>query len=228
MSLMDKVKGFFSGDATAPEPVSKNLHVIDTTHLHESNGGPRPSPRDQFLLLQKLARFAEREKLNICAVLEGRPLREAADNEDFNGVRVVYAERADQLAEIVMQQVKRGGRDSVVITGDRQVEMLATQQNITTLRSSTFRKALDERDNGGRNHSHARGGERGGDRGGERGGDRNRRRRRPRPPRRPDDEKSTGENTREPSSNAPGENSPRSQPQRQPSRDDVSDLIDLV
>jgi|GEM_PF-2817044 hypothetical protein len=215
MSLMEKVKGFFTGDADTSEPVSKNLYVIDTVQLSDSNGGQRPSPRDQFQMLQKLARFAEREKLSVCAILEGRPLREAADREDFNGVFVVYAEHADQFADITMQQLKKSGRPATLVTADRKLEALAAEQGFETLRMSTLRKAMDDRDQGSR-----------GANGSGRGGDRGRRKRRPRPTRKPNNTPNADGNkeTSEPTPNS----QTKPQPQKQPSRDDVSDLIDLV
>ncbi len=170
MSLWDTVRGFFRV-GNEEQGSSSNMHIIDTTRLINRNGGrDRLSPRDQFSMLQQLAGFVEKEQLRACALLEGRPLREVADQSTYKGLQVFYAEKSDALKDIALEQARKH-RNALLITQDRDLENEARSVGIKTMRTTTLRKALEENggrsDNGkssggGRGRRRTRGGRRGG------------------------------------------------------------------
>lgn len=189
------------------DSVSVAWYVIDTAGFF-GNGG-RTSPRERVALLNKLAQFAEREKLQVCALLEGRPLREAPDGETFKNVTVHYAESGDQVSERVKQLAKEL-RSVMIVTQRRELEDWAREKGFATLRTSSLRRGFDEN-----------GGSRGGDSGRSRGG---RGRRSSGRQRRSSDK---GQNRQK---NSDRESKPQKQntPDKKGSNDGVSDLIDLV
>jgi len=201
MSLMGSLKKLFGGSADESFPSSR-MHVIDATRMG-GNGGRERSPRDQVTVLQQIASFAQKEEISACVVLAGRPLREAADGEEYKGIRVFYADSNAQSNEVALKLAKRYSQ-ALLITQDRDLENDARSAGIETIRGTTFRKALDG------------GGEGGSDRGGRgEGGNRNRRRSRGR-------RAGNGRPERKPEQNSQ-EKSPPAQ-----DKGGVSDLIDLV
>ncbi len=207
MSFLNRLKDLFASDDVAvPSGV---YHVVDTSGL-AGGRGDRLSPRDRLALLQKLAQFAEREQLQMAALLDGRPLREAPDGGEFKGIDVHYAEGAEALAKRALEIARSKGRRTLLITQQRDLEEQARQTGIGTLRATSLRRALDENGGGG-----GRGG-RSGQEGGRSGG-RNRRRSRSRRP-------ANAEQGR--SENAPPK--AESKPAAKSNKDGVSDLIDLV
>lgn len=209
MSFINRLKELFiSDEVSGPSDI---CHVVDTSGL-AGGRGDRLSPRDRLALLQKLAQFAEREQLQLVALLDGRPLREAPDGEEFNGVGVYYGEGAEGLAKRALEIARSKGRRALLVTQQRDLEDQARQAGIGTLRASSLRRALDENGGGG-----GRGGRNGSD--GGRSGGRGRRRSRPRRPANPD------QNQERSGSPAP---KAESKPQAKPNKDGVSDLIDLV
>lgn len=212
MSFINRLKEVFvSDEVSGPTNI---CHVVDTSGL-AGGRGDRLSPRDRLALLQKLASFAEREQLQMVVLLDGRPLREAADGGEFKSVTVYYAEGAEGLAKRALEIVRGKGRRALLVTQQRDLEEQAQQAGVGTLRASSLRRALDENGGGGG----GRGG-RGGSEGGRSGG-RGRRRSRPRRPANSDQGQGRSE---KPASAKAAEN----KPQAKPSKDGVSDLIDLV
>ena len=198
MSLFDSIKAAFGGKTSvgsAPRDTSR-VYLVDAEKLAESREGQnRMGPQERFHAIQTLSRFAEREKINVVAVVGGRPLREVAHGDAFNGVRVFYVEAektlADQMVHVLDRELR--GR-AVVVTNDKQLEARLLERGGSTLRLTSLRRALDSNNNGenggggdGRNRERGERpdrGERGGGDRGERGGRDRRDRRGPRPDRR--------------------------------------------
>lgn len=153
MSLWNVLKGFFCGSGCASNgDAAKEVYVIDATRMADPNVSPdRVSPREQFLMLQRIASFAGREEVQAVAILAGRPLREAGEGEVYQGVKVFYAERSEQLAGVVVQAVKnqRSVRKVVVFTGEPSVEEAVKEVGALVMSVSTLRKAMDEAGGGG-------------------------------------------------------------------------------
>lgn len=178
MGLFDSIKSVFGGSASGGSATG-GVFVVDAEKLADSREG-RTGPMERFRAIQNLSRFAEREKLEIIAVTGGRPLREVANGDSYNGVRVFYVEENSTMADQLEKTLSRArGRNPVVVTNDKQLETNLQKRGIATLRVSTLRKAFEGGEGGGER------GERGdrGDRG-ERGDRVDRRQRRgPRPDR---------------------------------------------
>ena len=192
MSLLDSIKAAFAGKPSVghtPRDTSRT-YLVDAEKLAEGREG-RMGPQERFHAIQTLSRFAEREKITVVAVVGGRPLREVAHGETFNGVRVFYVDAEKTMAEQLQQVLDRELRGrAVVVTNDKQLETTLVGRGVGTLRLTSLRRALDSNNNGegggggdggGRNRERGDRGDRG-DRGGrDRGG---RDRRGPRPDRR--------------------------------------------
>lgn len=203
MSLLDRLREWVGGDGSGPSPA---YHIIDVAGL-AGNGG-RTSPRERVALLQKLAQFVERENLEACALVEGRPLREAPEGKPFKSLVVYYGETAEQLFDRARELV-RTHRHAMLVTHRRDLEEWAQQNRVPTLRASSLRRALDEN-----------GGNRGGDGNRTGGGNRNRTRRPPRARRPAGGGRQQGEQQQAPKSKPAQPDAPKA--------DGVSDLIDLV
>jgi hypothetical protein len=148
LSLLKKCWPVSHGGDT-PAGASSQWHIIDPRGLAgNGNGRGRPSPREQFLLLQKVAAFVEKEKLRACVVLEGRPLREAPDGKTFKTSKVVYAEQNSQFIAKVLQ-LAGSRRGSIIVTNDRPLEQKARERGLATLRATTLRKVWDDAAGGG-------------------------------------------------------------------------------
>lgn len=133
---------------------SQRIYVVDVTGLVENrskNGNGHPSPRDHFLILRNLAQFAGRERIDLAAVFIGRPLREAGEGGQYKGVKAYYAENTEmqmtKLTRLVREYLRT--RDVVLITGNSELERQAVALKAVSMRSSTLRKAMDERDDRG-------------------------------------------------------------------------------
>jgi hypothetical protein len=199
----------------------KRLYLVDAGRLLGSgSGGERVSPREQVQVLQQLSRFAEKEGIGVEAVFEGRALREVANGEEFGKVTVFFAEKASDLPGLLIQRLRAGLRRSgvTVITSNSQVEKEAADLGGSTMRPSTFRRAMENGQGGGDR-------DRGGDRGDRDRGGRGRRHRpqgrAPRPQQPPPQQQPS--QPQEPSSGAPP-----GAPPADSSKDSVRDLIDLV
>ncbi len=133
---------------------AQRLYIVDGSGLAEGRSRPgngHPSPRDHYLALRNLAQFAGREKINLAVVFIGRPLREAGEGEEFKGVRVYYAERVEDRAAKLLKLARNEirNRDVVLICGDPDVERQAAALHAASMRLSTLKKAMDEREDRG-------------------------------------------------------------------------------
>lgn len=170
MSLLDSLKSVFAGKPSVGGREGGGSFLVDAEKLAESREGQgRLGPVERFQAIQQLSRLAEREKVEVVAVVGGRPLREVAHGEAFNGVKVFYVEAegtlADQMLKVLGGEMR--GRRPVVITNDKQLDAKLASQGVATMRVSTLRKAFEN----------------GGGEGGGNGGDRQQQRRQRRGPR---------------------------------------------
>jgi len=129
----------------------KQIYLIDASGLIDNrakNGNVAPNPRDHFQILKTLAQFATREGIAMTAVFTGRPLREAADGEDFKGVQVFYAETPDTTGRKLMSlgRDKQSSYAVTLLTADEKLEKEALSSGFECMRLSTFRKAVEEKD----------------------------------------------------------------------------------
>ena len=148
LSLLKKCWPVSHGGDT-PAGASSQWHIIDPRGwAGNGDGRGRPSPREQFLLLQKVAAFVEKEKLRAYVILEGRPLREAPDGKTFKTSKVVYAEQNSQFIAKALQ-LAGSHSGSLLVTNDRSLEQKARERGLATLRTATLRKAWDDAAGGG-------------------------------------------------------------------------------
>ena len=122
---------------------AKTVLVIDTVSLNESLGmkGKVP-PRNQLQLLRRLARFSQREKLSVVAVLCGIPLNKAPAGKKFEGITIVYSKSTENHVKCLIRTANAKGAGAVLVSGSAAVEKLRSGST-KSLRISTFRKAFD-------------------------------------------------------------------------------------
>lgn len=215
MGLFDSIKSVFGGGATTTSGSRETdrIYIVDAEKLADSREG-RTGPVERFRAIQQLSRFADREKVEITAVVGGRPLREVAHGELFNGVRVFYVEENSSVADQIEKTIGTvHGRKPVVITNDKQLDARLLERGIATLRVSTLRKAFE----GGSGDSNNDGG---------RGRDRDRRGDRRRGPR-PDRQQRPQQSEQDSAPEADDSSAPESSTADQPG-DTVDGLIDRV
>jgi hypothetical protein len=220
MSLLGKIAALFSGGS------ARKVCVVDGDRLV---GGDRVGPGERFQALNRLARYAAREEIAVKVVFGGRPLREADEGADYNGVQVFYAESPAEVREKLNRKLASVGTSKAIfVTSDQAAEVEMRERGYATMRISTLRKAMEPGDqmSGGRE-----GGGGGRDRDGGRRGGRDRRDRRERRDRRPQDDQRRENVPAEQAEgqNRPAENQPSAQQQSGGgSSDAVKNLIDLV
>ncbi len=182
---------------------SKSVVVVDVISLFNALGMKGDiSPRTQLQVLRRLTRFAEREEVELIAVLSGEPLHKAPNRKKFDSILVLYSKSSAKHAGFVAQTaVKRG---ALLLTDDVKAEKSAGA-SVEKMRLSTFRKAFDMSVDGESGD--------GGDSG------RGRRRRRTRKPRGEHGENSAGNEESVPSENRPA---------AEGDSDAINELIDLV
>lgn len=194
---------------------ARTVLVVDAVSLNESMGqkGKMP-PRNQLQMLRRLARFAQREKLEMLVVLSGAPLNKAPAGKKFEEINVTYSKNMEVHAKYLAKKVSSFGAGAVLVSGNTEAEKLAGS-GVKKLRVSTFRKAFDV---GGDNDN-------GNDR-----GDTNRSRGN-RPPRRRQPKQGNNSNNNNKdgnkNNNAPKQERPPKQQQSSES-DAINELIDLV
>jgi len=122
---------------------AQTVLVIDTVSLNESLGmkGKVP-PRNQLQLLRRLARFSQREKLPVVAVLTGAPLNKAPAGKKFEGITVVYSKSDEDHVKYLVRTASAKGAGAVLVSGSAAAEELRGG-SAKNLRISTFRKAFD-------------------------------------------------------------------------------------
>jgi hypothetical protein len=100
-------------------------------------------PRNQLQMLRRLARFSEREKIKLTAVLTGNPLHKAPRGKKFENITVLYSKSPEAHAKYLVKVVCSKGDGAVLISGSAAAEKIALGRGVTTMRVSTFRKAFD-------------------------------------------------------------------------------------
>ncbi len=124
---------------------TKATMVVDVAAVLKSKGvRGRAAPRQQIQILRTLSRFVQREKLNVTAVIAGKPLNKAPHNRKFDGVRVRYAKSDKALTKELIKALKQAGNFGVLVTEDAALEKRVLRSGGQTLRVSTFRKTLGE------------------------------------------------------------------------------------
>lgn len=216
MGALDLFKSWVGGGAALSGGKLCKACIIDVSTL--AGSGARVPPKQKIQALQRLAKYARAESVPVIAVLDGEELRAAAHGAEFEGIKVLYADKAGSVGATI-QEASRHQPDALVVTDDKETEAVVRGKGVATMRLSTFRKAIEaprgadaaegaSGHNGGRRDRRPRGrGSRRGGRGERRGpSDR--------------DRSSQGErNGREERQEPTGQKEPR---------DSVSDLIDLV
>ncbi len=149
MGFLDSIKSMLGGGPAAGSArETDRTIVVDAEKMADSREG-RTGPVERVQALQQLSRFAEREKIEIIAVLNGRPLREVAHGEAFNKIRVFYAEASGTVADQLEKVASDVRGPKMVVTNDKQLETRLAQRGIPTLRVSTLRKAFEGGGEGG-------------------------------------------------------------------------------
>jgi len=89
------------------KPKKSKVVVIDGISLAESLGMKGDlAPRTQLQLLRRIARFAEREKLEVIAVLSGEALNKAPAGEKFEQVLVLYSNSPKEHASFLLKTAR--------------------------------------------------------------------------------------------------------------------------
>lgn len=200
---------------------AQTVLVVDVVALNESLGmkGKVP-PRNQLQILRRLARFSQREKIKVVAVLTGSPLIKAPAGKKFEDVVVLYSKAPEQHAKFLAKLAGSKGAGGILVSGNAAAEKLAGNA-VKKMHMSTFRKAFDLGGDG-------EGGERGENR--TRGNNRPQRRR-PQKPTNGNKKSGNEKSGDEKSGNEKGENRPprqERQPKQNSESDAINELIDLV
>lgn len=123
----------------------KRNMVVSVDAILESKGiRGRAAPRQQLQALRALSRMVQREELNVTAVIAGKPLNKAPENQTFEGVRVRYVDDETQVGPALLKAMRQAGCAGVLVTEDAALEEKILQGGKDTLRISTFRKLLDD------------------------------------------------------------------------------------
>jgi len=124
---------------------TKRTLVVDMAAVQKSKGmRGNVAPRQQLQILRSLSRVVQREKVNLTAVIVGKPLNKAPHNRKFDGVRVRYVKSEQKLGGALLKTVKQAGCAGVLVSEDVALEKKALKAGLDTLRVSTFRKLLDD------------------------------------------------------------------------------------
>ena len=103
---------------------SKSVVVVDVTSLFNALGMKGDvSPRTQLQVLRRLTRFAEREEVELIAVLSGEPLHKAPNRKKFDSILVLYSKSSAKHAGFVAKTALKRG--ALLLTDDVKVEKLA-------------------------------------------------------------------------------------------------------
>lgn len=124
---------------------SKTVLAVDAAALLKSRGvRGRAAPRQQLQVLRMLSRVMQREKIDLTAVLSGKPLDKAPHNGKFDDMRVRYAKDETAVSKEMTKALKQAGSGGVLVTDDIELEKSVIQSGGITLRLSTFRKLLED------------------------------------------------------------------------------------
>ena len=140
-------RGWIGGRKPHGRSRSDKAYVLDGAAVLGERAERVPAPpREIIAWIQRLTRFAQKERIPLQAVFIGAPLRKAPDGADFGGIEVFYAKDSAERVETITrlaQQLRRKGRTVTVITSDAVVEQRAHSLLCHVMRSQTFRKGLD-------------------------------------------------------------------------------------
>tara|TARA_B100001564_G_scaffold252996_1_gene215090 strand:- start:1254 stop:1829 length:576 start_codon:yes stop_codon:yes gene_type:complete len=118
----------------------KNI-VIDVISLYEALGIKGDvSPRTQLQILRRLTRFADRESINMIAILGGKPLHKAPNKKKFDNIIVLYSSSKERHHKFVAKIAIK--KNALLLTDNIEVEKLVGQ-SVEKMRLSTFRKVFD-------------------------------------------------------------------------------------
>lgn len=124
---------------------SKRTMVVSIDDILRNKGARgQTAPRQQLQVLRSLSRVVQREKLNVTAVIAGKPLNKAPHNKKFDGVRVRYAKTNAQIGSELIKSLRQAGSAGVLVTENVELEKKVLSGGSDTLRTSTFRKLLDD------------------------------------------------------------------------------------
>ena len=119
---------------------NKKSIVIDVRSLYEALGVKGDvSPRTQLQILRRLTRFADRESINMIAILGGKPLHKAPNKKKFDNILVLYSSSEKHHKFVAKIAIKR---NALLLTDNVEVEKLVGQ-SVEKMRLSTFRKVFD-------------------------------------------------------------------------------------
>jgi hypothetical protein len=139
MGWFSKITGLFGGNGSG-KGGSKSF-LVDAARLQDEKTGRKLSPREQLQLLGALSKIQKLEGFKMAVVFESdRPLREAEEGAEYQGVTVHYAETSEELVEKSMKLAKKQGY--TVVTSGPLLESKVTEAKLPILSSATFRKAF--------------------------------------------------------------------------------------
>ena len=147
---MSFLRSLFGCRSSRPSSRTARRIVVDATSFvaaENRDRGGQPNPRDHFNVLRFLADFAAREQLDITAVFTGRPLREAPDGKPYKNITAYYAENVGAMEERILGLVRQfGPRETLVVGMSPGLEQKAMGLGAMCMRTSTVRKALEEKE----------------------------------------------------------------------------------
>lgn len=147
MIVWDKLKAWLTRRKGGRVAAARRVYIVDAAPLASSNGQrSRLAPRTQLNILRQLSQFARKEGIEIFAVFEGQPLHRAPDGRKFDDVVVRYAPTGQALNSLVLELLAEASRrkEVLVITADRELDAAVVSRGGTTMRVSTFKKALEK------------------------------------------------------------------------------------
>ncbi len=150
MSIFKTIKNLVSAGFGNGQNDEK-LYIVDGSHLDEHRRN-HLTPTEKIDILQRLGRFAKKEKVQIHTIFEGNPLRVVEDGGDFSDIKVYFTKDQASLDELILKQYKKHAsrREVMVITADKKLEEAVIDIGGHIMRASTFRKALDSAGSGRR------------------------------------------------------------------------------
>jgi len=144
-SIIENLKSMFSG-GSPQETASWNerrSYIIDPGA--RTKGREKLPPGAQVKVLQRLARFAEKETVKLSAVFEGKELRAVKHQGDFQGVTVYFVSEPSAFGRNFLEIVQDSAKETAVtvITNDVELEQLVLSAGCGVMRLSTFEKVFD-------------------------------------------------------------------------------------
>ncbi|MBN2161750.1 MAG: hypothetical protein JXR25_09185 [Pontiellaceae bacterium] len=122
---------------------AQTVLVVDVVALNDSVGlKGNVAPRNQLQSLRRLARFAQREKLEVIAVASGSPLNKAPAGKKFEGIVVLYSQNAEEHGRFLAKTVRSKGSGAILVSGTAEAEK-QLGSGALKMRISTFRKAFE-------------------------------------------------------------------------------------